>query len=226
MNHEGIGLGLTIVKQIVNKNGGMFGVESDGPGHGSTFIITLKMQVADQVPLSPIESESESRTEPTKLHFIEEEMKEEQNLYDLVLPEASMTPIVYHREERQPDIHELYPIFHSSEIDQQEEDRRSPSPKIAVKKMINSRETELVSRSEVELFSLTKPLPQADDSRAQTMNIEQLRGVHLPESPDVKRKTSMQISHSDEFEGPSDSSDKRVSRENSLEESDSIKVSS
>ena len=43
MNHEGIGLGLTIVKQIVHKHKGLIGVESDGPGQGSTFIITMKM---------------------------------------------------------------------------------------------------------------------------------------------------------------------------------------
>ena len=160
MNHEGIGLGLTIVKQIVHKNGGMFGVESDGPGHGSTFIITLQMQAAEQVPLSPIKVKIESRLEPMKLRFIEEEMKEEQDLQDLVMPRASMTPMVQQQSNQQPDLDELYCDFHSSEKDQQEEVKRAPSPpKIAAKKMINSQETELVSRSGVSLFSLIKSLP-------------------------------------------------------------------
>ena len=44
MNHEGIGLGLTIVKQIVHKHNGQIDVESDGPGKGSIFIITMKME--------------------------------------------------------------------------------------------------------------------------------------------------------------------------------------
>ena len=44
MNHEGIGLGLTIVKQIVHKHMGHIDVESDGPGKGSLFIITMQME--------------------------------------------------------------------------------------------------------------------------------------------------------------------------------------
>ena len=42
LNHEGIGLGLTIVKQIVEKNGGKVSVHSDGIGKGSTFFFFIK----------------------------------------------------------------------------------------------------------------------------------------------------------------------------------------
>ena len=44
MNSEGIGLGLTIVNQIVEQCGGSVKVESKGLGHGSTFIFTMKMK--------------------------------------------------------------------------------------------------------------------------------------------------------------------------------------
>ena len=44
MNHEGIGLGLTIVKQIVEKCGGSIGVISEGLGHGSIFYFSMKMR--------------------------------------------------------------------------------------------------------------------------------------------------------------------------------------
>ena len=44
MNHEGIGLGLTIVDQIVQRCGGSVKVESKGLGHGSTFTFTMKMK--------------------------------------------------------------------------------------------------------------------------------------------------------------------------------------
>lgn len=39
----GMGVGLTLVKSIVNAHGGTVSVASDGPGRGSTFTITLKL---------------------------------------------------------------------------------------------------------------------------------------------------------------------------------------
>lgn len=44
MNHDGIGLGLTIVKQIVEHCEGQVSVESEGLGQGSLFLISMKMQ--------------------------------------------------------------------------------------------------------------------------------------------------------------------------------------
>ena len=46
MNHDGIGLGLTIVKQIVEASGGSVSVQSLGAGHGSTFMFDMGMKTA------------------------------------------------------------------------------------------------------------------------------------------------------------------------------------
>ena len=44
MNHEGMGLGLTIVKQIVEQSGGKISVHSDGLGFGSQFSFTMNLK--------------------------------------------------------------------------------------------------------------------------------------------------------------------------------------
>ena len=49
MNHEGIGLGLTIVKQIVEKSGGKVNVHSEGIGKGSTFVFNMCMKSLDHL---------------------------------------------------------------------------------------------------------------------------------------------------------------------------------
>ena len=49
LNKDGIGLGLTIVKQIVEKSGGKVGVKSAGVGHGSLFFFTMNLEMAQQV---------------------------------------------------------------------------------------------------------------------------------------------------------------------------------
>ncbi len=43
--HGGLGLGLSIVRNLVELHGGSVRAKSDGPGHGSTFIITLPFTV-------------------------------------------------------------------------------------------------------------------------------------------------------------------------------------
>lgn len=49
MNNDGIGLGLTIVKQIVETSRGFIDVESEGINQGSTFFLTMEMKVASQI---------------------------------------------------------------------------------------------------------------------------------------------------------------------------------
>jgi len=43
--HGGLGLGLTIAREIVHLHGGTVAVDSDGPGHGATVTVTLPFTV-------------------------------------------------------------------------------------------------------------------------------------------------------------------------------------
>ena len=50
-NSEGLGLGLVIVKQIVNQYNGEVSVRSNGLGRGSTFVVTLFIRPAQSQSL-------------------------------------------------------------------------------------------------------------------------------------------------------------------------------
>jgi signal transduction histidine kinase len=49
-NHGGLGLGLSIAKQLVDAHNGTIGVESDGPGKGTTFIVGLPVAAVTASP--------------------------------------------------------------------------------------------------------------------------------------------------------------------------------
>ena len=45
--HGGLGLGLTIVRELVRLHGGEVRAESDGPGRGATFVVELPLAMED-----------------------------------------------------------------------------------------------------------------------------------------------------------------------------------
>ena len=59
LNNEGIGLGLTIVKQIVEASGGSIIAESGGPNRGSCFIFSMQMRPAMEAECNEGENNTE-----------------------------------------------------------------------------------------------------------------------------------------------------------------------
>ena len=49
INSDGIGLGLLIVKQIVEKGSGYVVVKSAGPGKGTTFAFSMRMPYVSEL---------------------------------------------------------------------------------------------------------------------------------------------------------------------------------
>ena len=64
--NTGLGIGLTLVKSLIDMHGGGIAVQSDGAGRGSEFIVTLPIAAAcEESPVAQPLTESLSANEPT-----------------------------------------------------------------------------------------------------------------------------------------------------------------
>ena len=59
--HGGLGLGLSIVRQLVEMHGGRVDAASDGVGHGATFVVQLPFSIAADRPIDSVPDSPETR---------------------------------------------------------------------------------------------------------------------------------------------------------------------
>lgn len=57
---EGLGIGLTLARSLVEKHGGSIAARSDGPGRGSEFVVTMPLAAADTPVVAALGREREN----------------------------------------------------------------------------------------------------------------------------------------------------------------------
>ena len=60
VNHDGIGLGLTMVKEIIKKSGGTVSTTSNGKGHGTILIFHMQMEKVPEQDANLIQYQAQS----------------------------------------------------------------------------------------------------------------------------------------------------------------------
>jgi signal transduction histidine kinase len=76
-SHRGLGIGLAIVRHLVQLHGGTVQAESDGEGQGATFLVRLPVATSEQIVelgMEPVEeAESPARLEGVRVLLVEDE---------------------------------------------------------------------------------------------------------------------------------------------------------
>jgi PAS domain S-box-containing protein len=77
-SRDGLGLGLTLVKGLVEQHGGSVSVHSDGWGHGSEFIVRLPL--TDQAPVDIAPRDESRPTTPRRILIVDDNMDSAKSL--------------------------------------------------------------------------------------------------------------------------------------------------
>ncbi len=109
--HGGLGLGLAIVRHLVELHGGEVEVESPGPGRGATFRIRLPVRPASMPAAGPRAAEAEGDLGGLHVLLVEDEA-DARELYGMILDAAgaavttasSASEALAHFEEEPPDV--------------------------------------------------------------------------------------------------------------------------
>jgi two-component system CheB/CheR fusion protein len=88
-SHGGLGIGLTLVRALVERHGGAIEAASGGPGRGSTFTVRLPLLAGDfetagtgTAPVAP--AETPEREEPVRILLVEDNLDAAEALSELL----------------------------------------------------------------------------------------------------------------------------------------------
>jgi CheY-like chemotaxis protein/two-component sensor histidine kinase len=68
--HGGLGIGLTLVKRLVEMHGGSVTASSDGPGKGSEFVVRLPIPVAHRAAAAPLTPDERPTPAPARYRVL------------------------------------------------------------------------------------------------------------------------------------------------------------
>lgn len=81
--HGGLGLGLSLVKTLVEMHGGTVGVHSDGLGKGAEFVVRLPVSAPDQ-EVDTLEAQEQARVEAHRVLLIEDNVDAADSLKEVL----------------------------------------------------------------------------------------------------------------------------------------------
>ncbi|MEN3274928.1 MAG: hypothetical protein V7631_718 [Massilia sp.] len=76
----GLGIGLAVVKRLVELHGGAIGVHSDGPGQGTTFTVSLPLADGGELPAPPVRAPLEACNAPLSVMVVDDNVDAAQML--------------------------------------------------------------------------------------------------------------------------------------------------
>jgi len=91
----GLGIGLTLVRRLVEKHGGTVEARSDGPGKGSEFIVHLPQAAAPGMSAGPIPMEGEVSARPLRILVVDDNHDGANSLAMLLLDLGHETRTAY-----------------------------------------------------------------------------------------------------------------------------------
>ena len=81
----GLGIGLTLVKQVVAMHGGRVKATSDGPGKGSEFTVRLPVHAAPAPNPRPVDHPTDADTAPRRRILVVDDLKDSADSLSLML---------------------------------------------------------------------------------------------------------------------------------------------